>query len=171
MKQDDITDDSPIDQPERRRGGTDASSLAKDSPPDEPEPLVVPSIVYPVRHTVLFLLTYYAIGIVWGVRNVWFWRPSFLDLLTPILLCVCLGWWAVVDARLRSRPIPITVKPWFVLLAPLVVPGYVIWSRRWRGVGWAALHAFCWYALGTLTMHTGGTIVFGRAWWRAMGFH
>src|SRR2546430_12746926 len=32
-----------------------------------------------------------------------FRSPSALDLLIPVLLTICLGWWGISDARLRSE--------------------------------------------------------------------
>ncbi|HEY1187731.1 MAG TPA: hypothetical protein VGE74_08740 [Gemmata sp.] len=92
-----------------------------------------------------------------------------LDRVVPVAFAVCLGWWAVTDARRRRRPIPVLSRPWFFLLAPVVVPGYVIWSRRWYGVGWVALHAALGYGVALAVMHLIGVIVFGREWLRALG--
>jgi hypothetical protein len=54
------------------------------------------------------------------------------------------------------------------LLAAILAPSYIIWIRRWRGVGWLVLHAVLWIALATLFMHVGGVIVFGRDWLRGL---
>jgi hypothetical protein len=114
------------------------------------------------------VVVYYLLAEIWGVRNIWFWESSRLDILVPVVLSVALGWWAVVDAKHRGRPIPIFAQPWFVLFAVPLVPAYMIWTRRWRGVGWLVLHAALWYALATVTMHVGGLLVFGRAWLQAL---
>jgi hypothetical protein len=82
----------------------------------------------------------------------------------PLPLAIALGWWALVDARGRHRPVPILTRPWFFLFAGLVVPGYVLWSRRWRGLAWLVLHTVGWFALATVVMNAGGLIVFGDAW-------
>lgn len=121
------------------------------------------------RHTRWFLVAFCALAAAWGIRNIWFWEPSRLDLLVPIALAICLGCWAVEDARRLRHPLPVLARPWFFLLAVVVVPGYVIWSRRWRGVGWVALHTALWYALATAVMHGGGVLVFGNEWLRALG--
>ena len=60
--------------------------------------------------------------------------------LLSLVGAVNLGLWAVIDAKRRRRPIPLSLQPWFVLLGMLLVPGYVIASRRWRGLGWVLLH-------------------------------
>jgi len=81
-----------------------------------------------------------------------------------------LGWWAIVDARRRRHPIPLLARPWFVLLAGLVVPVYVVWSRRWAGVGWVVLHGVIWQLLATVSMHVGGLMIYGQVWLRGLGF-
>ncbi len=115
------------------------------------------------------LAAYYASAVVWGVRSIYPHEQSALDLLVPTLLAVALGWWAIADARVRGRPMPLLAQPWFVLIAFLLVPGYVIWTRRWKGVMWLVLHSVCWYALCTAALHTAGTIVYGQQWWQAIG--
>ncbi len=85
-------------------------------------------------------------------------------------MALFLSLWAVADARQRQRPIPRSQQFWFFVLAGLVVPGYVIMTRGWRGAGWVVLHAVAWYGIATLTMHVTGYLYFGDAWWAAMGF-
>jgi hypothetical protein len=119
------------------------------------------------RHTRWFLIAYYLLAELWGLRSIWYWETSRLDFFVPMALAVALGWWTVVDAKRRGRPIPMFAQALFVLLAAILVPIYIIWSRRWRGLGWLILHAALWYALATLTMHVGGIILFGREWLRA----
>jgi hypothetical protein len=119
------------------------------------------------RHTHHFLVAYYLLAELWGVRSIWYWESSRLDILVPLVLSVALGWWAVVDAKRRGHVIPMFAQPWFVLLAPVLVPVYVIWTRRWPGVGWLVLHVVLSYSLATISMHLGGLLVFGGEWLRA----
>jgi hypothetical protein len=109
----------------------------------------------------LFLAVYYGLAIVWGVRSIRPAEPSVLDLLVPLVLAVTLGCWAIADARRQMRSIPLLSRHWFVLFALLLVPGYVVWSRGWRGVGWMALHSASWYGLCTATMYAAWTVVYG----------
>jgi hypothetical protein len=115
-----------------------------------------------------FLFGFYALAMLWGIRNIYQTQPSGLDLLVPFGLAIWLGMWSVIDARRRGYRIPMSVQPWFFLLAGVVVPGYVVWSRGWRGVGWMILHACAWLLLATIAMNIGGMIVFGDEWLRAM---
>src|SRR5438132_4247610 len=121
------------------------------SGPDELPAPTKPSSPYPPRHTLRFLAAFYGLALVPGIRRLYYWEPSFLDLLVPIAFVIALGWWAVVDASVRRHPIPILARPWFFLFGWLLVPGYVVWSRGWRGVLWIVLHCFGWYALATAT--------------------
>jgi hypothetical protein len=120
-------------------------------------------------NTLVFLVVFYGIAVIIGVRNIWQSKPLPVDLLIPLAFSFCLAVWALEDARHRKYRIPDLSKAWFFLLAIPVVPGYVIWSRGWRGLGWVSLHAFCWLLLGLVTRFIGGTIVFGDEWWRPMG--
>ena len=121
------------------------------------------------RHTLRFLAAFYALALVQGIRSLYYWEPSFLDLLVPIAFIIALGWWAVVDASVRRHPIPILARPWFFLFAWLLVPGYVIWSRGWRGVLWIVLNCFGWYVLATATWLM-LNIALGDQSWRAIRY-
>ncbi len=143
--------------------------MAEAAPPDQVTTSQPPSARIGFRHTRWFLIAYYMLAVVWGVRNIHHTEPSGLDLLVPIVFAVVLGWWAIVDARWRGNPIPMLSRPWFYLLAVLVVPAYVVWSRGLRGVGAVALHAALWYALATVALHVGGVAVYGAEWLRALG--
>jgi hypothetical protein len=79
-------------------------------------------------------------------------------------MTISLGCWALADSKGRRQPIPMLARPWFFLLAALLIPGYVIWSRGWRGVGWVLLHGIGWYALATIVMNVGGMVIFGEGW-------
>jgi hypothetical protein len=109
----------------------------------------------------LCLTIYYVMGIIWGTRNVYYWEESILDLLVPLGMGLLLSSWAMFDSRVRGHPIPLLVSPLFFLLAGLLVPGYVIWSRGWYGLGLVAIHAVAWYGLCLVSMFIGRMAVFG----------
>jgi hypothetical protein len=134
-------------------------------------PQVPPTVTLAIecRHTRRFLVAYYLLAELWGIRNIWYWESSRLDIILIVAMYAALGWWAVVDAKRRGHSIPMFAQPWFFLFAPILVPAYIIWSRRWSGVGWLALHSILGLGLATLAMHIGGIIVFGREWLRALG--
>lgn len=135
--------------------------------PDNPYQSPRRTAVVSSRHTWWCLAGFYTLAVIWGLRNSYFWKPSALDLLVLMAQAICLGWWAVVDAGLRGRPIPLTAHWWFFVFAPVVAPCYTIWSRGWRGILWVALHSFGWLILSALVMNFGGLILFGREWLNA----
>jgi hypothetical protein len=116
------------------------------------------------RHTLALLLAIYGLAVVSGVRNVWYWEWSGLDLIPPVLNGFCLTSWGLVDARLRKHPIPVVARDWFFLFSPVLVPAYVIWTRRWRGALWVILIGVSCYVLTIVIMTVGGPLMFGRAW-------
>ena len=121
------------------------------------------------RHTLCFLALLSLLAVAWGLRSIDQAEPSGLDLLSPIIINFSAGWWATVDARLRRRPIPMLSHAWFFLLAGLLVPAYVIWSRGWRGALWLLAIGFLWQVLATIVQLAGGTAMFGTEWLRAFG--
>jgi hypothetical protein len=100
-------------------------------------------------HTYCFLLAFCILAVIWGVRNVYHDKPSPIDLLVPVAMAFCMGTWSVLDARRRRNPIPRSAQAWFFLLAGVVVPCYIVWSRGWRGLGWLMLYAVLWLVLST----------------------
>jgi len=129
-------------------------------PPEHQTAIQPPTAASEFRPTRRFLFAFYALAVIWGVRSIRSGEPSGLDLLVPVALAYCLGWWTIADARRRRHPIPLLAQPWFFMLAGLVVPAYVVWSRRGRGVGWLLLHAALWYVLATAVMYAGALIHF-----------
>ncbi len=139
-------------------------------PPSRPSIPPAPATVFGVaEHTFWFLVVFYFLAVAWGIREIWSWIPTVIDLLISIALALCAASWAIVDGKRRKRPIPMNSQAWFFLFAGLLVPGYVIWTRGWRGAGWLLDNSVCWYLLVVIVMHTGGLIVFGEDWLRAMG--
>ena len=116
------------------------------------------------RRSFAFPLAFYGLAIVWGCRNVEYRHSSALDLLVPVALAVCVGLWALTDAKRRGHTVPMLARSWFILATGLVVPVYVIYSRGWRGVGWLVLHAVGWLALATVIMNVGGMWRYGDEW-------
>jgi len=95
-------------------------------------------------HTLFCLIGFYSLAVMWGLRNVYRESSSVLDVVMPLAFAVCLGTWLVVDARRRGHPIPLLSQSWACLFAAIVVPVYLVWSRRWLGVGWVALNGVLW---------------------------
>jgi hypothetical protein len=106
--------------------------------------IALPTAMPSWGHTKRFLAAFYFLAVLSGLKGGIVPEPTATDLLLSLSLAVSMGWWAIVDARLRNRPIPMSARAWFVLLAWIVVPIFVIWSRRWRGVGWVLASGACW---------------------------
>ncbi|REK18216.1 MAG: hypothetical protein DWQ37_04835 [Planctomycetota bacterium] len=115
---------------------------------------------------VWFCLAFYALAILSGVHTVAAWEPNDAgDHVYSFALVICLGYWATGDARRRGEPICRSLRIWFYVFATIVVPGYVIGTRGWKGLGWVLLHALCWYALYAIVFQVTGTLAFGASWW------
>ena len=119
----------------------------------------------------LFFFIFYSIAILFGARQIWFWKQSPLDIIVPFAFGLCLAIWGLEDVRRRKYKIPSNSKPYFFLFGLIVVPGYVLWSRGWKGLGWIALHAFCWLLLVVITQQIGGIVLFGDKWWQKVIEH
>jgi hypothetical protein len=109
----------------------------------------------------LFLAAFYGLAIVWGIRNIWQDTPFLIDFLFPFYLSMTLCWWAISDSKRCGRPIALLARQWFLLAALLLVPGYVVWTRRWRGLGLVILHTVCWYGLCSVVAIAGYVTLFG----------
>jgi hypothetical protein len=94
----------------------------------------------------VFFVVFYFLAVIWGVRSAYYWQPSVLDLILQLMLMITISCWAISDSIARGKPIPTSARVWYFFFAIILVPVYVIETRRWRGVGWVALHAFAWFA-------------------------
>jgi hypothetical protein len=115
-----------------------------------------------------FCVVFYALAALLGAREALIGQRTPSELVLELAVVLCLGMWATGDARRRGRPIPRSVKIWFYVLALIVVPGYVIVTRGWKGLGWVVLHVVGWVVVTTLAMHVAGFSYFGDAWWEAI---
>ncbi|MGE0534799.1 MAG: hypothetical protein AB7O68_07470 [Pirellulales bacterium] len=79
-------------------------------------------------------------------------------------MALCLGLWATTDARRRQKPIPSSAQIWFFVFAWIMVPGYVIVTRGWKGIGWVVVHAVGWLMVATLAMLIVGLCLYGLDW-------
>ncbi|MEZ6042955.1 MAG: hypothetical protein R3C20_20830 [Planctomycetaceae bacterium] len=105
------------------------------------------------RHTRWFLLAYYLLSALGGVRSAWPTVPLLLDMMLPLALYDVASWWMIADARARGRSVPLLSQQWLFLAAWLLVPIYVIWSRGWRGLGYVTLHAVLGSLLAAVSMN------------------
>lgn len=90
----------------------------------------------PVPHWA-FLIVFYAMAAIWGVRHVYYWEPSSLDFLVPVGLAILLSWWAISDSISRGRPIGWVWRAWFFFW-----PGF-LFQDTCSGVAAGAALASC----------------------------
>src|SRR4030095_788032 len=109
----------------------------------------------------LFASVLLGIAALWGLRLVHYTQQSAVDLFAPLAMAVTLGWWAIADSIARERPIPMGTRVWFLLLAGILVPGYFVWTRGWRGALAVVLGAAAWYAVCLLAMFLGRMVAYG----------
>ena len=116
------------------------------------------------QHTRWFLVAYYLLALLWGVRNGWFWVPSRLDVLVPAALYAAGGWWAVVDSRARGHALSRAAQQWLFVAGGFLLPGYVIWSRGWRGLGYVLLHGALGCVAAAVAMNIVGWLAVRGEW-------
>lgn len=89
-------------------------------------------------HTILFLLVFYFLAMI--EAGIQLLGSNVTNTLVQLVAIVNLGLWAIEDARRRRHPIPLSTRPWIVMLSAVAVPGYVIYTRGWRGILWITFH-------------------------------
>ena len=65
------------------------------------------------RHTRWFLLAYYSLFAMWGIRSAWPTVPSRLDIMVPLSLYAVASWWVVVGTDADSWVPDGHVALWF----------------------------------------------------------
>jgi hypothetical protein len=115
----------------------------------------------------IFCLFYYGLAVFYGARYALVTTSTALfDLVFPTVMYICLCSWALTDARERRQPIARSLQFWYYLFAPIVVPGYLLGTRGWKGLAWIAFHVVAWAVVATAAMQGIGLIYWGDAWWR-----
>ncbi len=111
----------------------------------------------------------YMLAALLGVRSIYYWAPSVNDVVIPVAFFAILVSWTLTDARRRGHPIPLLAGAPMFFVAGLAVPGYLIWSRGWRGLGLVVLHGLALMVLATVVTQVGGYLWFGPAWVQMIG--
>lgn len=88
----------------------------------------------------LLVVQLYLSTIAWGAVQV-FNQNIGPYLLFGIFMAATATQWTVLDARRRGHSIRHILLLLIVLFWSIAVPIYLIWSRGFRGLGWALLHA------------------------------
>jgi hypothetical protein len=76
--------------------------------------------------------------------------------------------WCTSDGRIRGRPV-LNSFSWLIFFFwPLSVLSYLAWSRKWRGLGLALLHAAGLYGDCLISCQLAGCLRYGQAWFRRL---
>lgn len=65
--------------------------------------------------------------------------PGWVELVARMFSGAFAVCWMVLDCR-GKHPMPHGVQLFAWVTLPLFLPGYLIWSRGWRGLGWLMLN-------------------------------
>jgi hypothetical protein len=77
---------------------------------------------------------------------------------------ILLTYWCIIDSRVMGRPI-LSSFSWLIFFFwPVGAPSYLIWSRKWRGLGLAVLHAIGFCGVDFAFYNLAGCLVYGSAW-------
>ena len=76
--------------------------------------------------------------------------------------------WCVVDSRILGRPMLRVTHEMTFLIWPAAVPLYLIWSRRFRGLGITLLHAVGLTVICTVAFIVTALLKYGPAGLEAM---
>jgi hypothetical protein len=68
------------------------------------------------------------------------------------------AYWLIYDARLRRAFVPHVIQPVIVFLWILVVPVYLLSTRKWWGLGYLILHVVCTLVVSMVGYH--GSVYF-----------
>ena len=89
---------------------------------------------------------------------------SVIRLVVSAAVATMAAYWCVVDSRVRGSPIVQSLH-WIIFFTwPIAVPIYLVWSRRWWGLGLALAHGIGIYAVCLAAYHLTGYLVYGAQW-------
>lgn len=104
-----------------------------------------------MRRRCIWLL--YGVTAFWGVAQVAAPESAAIYMLSVLLLASAATYWAVLDGRIAGNEIPAIIPVVFFFLWPLASLVYLLWSRKWRGLGLWALHLIGLFATLLLTFY------------------
>ena len=92
-------------------------------------------------YSILWCVTYYVALMVVSVSMPFiFDTTSFAGKLSAYAIALPAAYWMINDAKLHRRFIPHVVQPGIVMLWWIVVPIYLLVTRKWWGVLYLVLH-------------------------------
>lgn len=95
-------------------------------------------------YSILWCITYYLVVVVVAACMPFILvTGSFGEKLAAYALAMPAAYWMINDARLRGAYVPHVVQPGILVFWYLVVPIYLVKTRKWWGVLYVALHLVC----------------------------
>lgn len=88
----------------------------------------------------LWILIFYALSALWAVAGVFFGEIAGIFQLANLGIALAPTMWLIGDAKQKSYFVPHIVQPFILAFWSIVLPVYVIWTRRWRGARLVLLH-------------------------------
>ena len=98
------------------------------------------------KRRLLYLISLYLLAVLFGIRATALPpRTYFSDLLLQFEFALVVTQLCVIDARLLRRPLVHAAQWVMFVFWPFVMPVYVLWSRRLRGLLLLLVHAILLY--------------------------
>ena len=84
----------------------------------------------------------YLIMIPVGSRAVIYAQPNRVDYVISLIIGILVTQFCILDAKILGKNLARSFY-WLIFFTwPLAVPLYLMWSRGWKGLLWAFVHAF-----------------------------
>jgi len=93
------------------------------------------------KHTLSLISIFYTSTAVWSVGQIFFGEIAGISLIFRVAIGLAPSMWLTRDAKLRGWFLPHVVHPFVLAFWVIVVPVYVIWTRKWRGLKLVVFHA------------------------------
>lgn len=94
-------------------------------------------------YSILWMTAYYlAIGLVGVCQPFMFFPDSCVGILSQLVVGLPAAYWLLEDAQKRIH-VPHVIQPLLVNFWMFVIPIYLLWTRKWWGLLYIALHAIC----------------------------
>jgi len=95
-------------------------------------------------YSIIWCVTYYlVIATVAACQPFILSLDSTADILSGVVTALPPTYWLVNDAKRRRAPVPHVIQPGLISLWILVVPIYLLWTRKWWGLLYLLLHVVC----------------------------
>jgi len=104
----------------------------------------------------ILILLFYVSTALWAAGQIFFGQHIGISYLADITIALAPAVWFLNDIAKRGSPVPHILQPAILMAWPVVVPVYVIATRRLRGFWLVLIHAFAAFVLNVAIFY--GTI-------------